>query len=216
MPTVKVDPFLVKDQTDEKLQNLGIRVPSWLPAIEQSEMRGLDQLVGRALTMNALLAIYFGAPIPVIKTWIHNNGLDHHLSNSECNILIKDNAQLTKSEVTNLYGYIEGLWALMWVGGLIDVLDFTHPIDDTMVLLVPNLQVNEDGSKFKRKMKLRPYSELFAMLDLSYRLHWYARDGSLHGYSTEPISLDIVVERRKALEWLMDQSADWDHINLST
>lgn len=49
------------------------------------------------------------------------------------------------------------------------------------------------------------------MLDLYFRAHWYARDGQLNGYPTAPFDLDIIMERRKTLEWLVDRSIeDWD------
>jgi hypothetical protein len=49
------------------------------------------------------------------------------------------------------------------------------------------------------------------MLDLYYRAHWYARDGLLNGYATEPFNLDVIMERRRALEWISDRNlADWE------
>ncbi len=166
--------------------------------------------------MNALGNIFYRAPILTVKDWIEDNNLSKYLSTSERKLLTKNNEELSEEELTNLYWYIEGLWTLLWAGGLIPQLDFARPVEDTLVSLVPNLKLNEGGNEFAQKMKLRPNSEIFAMLDLYYRLHWYAMDGRLNGYSTEPISLDVVMERRKALEWLMDSKSDWDHIDLST
>jgi len=52
------------------------------------------------------------------------------------------------------------------------------------------------------------------MLDLYYRAHWYAREGSLKGFSTGVFNLDIIVERRKALEWISDSKIeDWDDVD---
>jgi GTPase len=42
-----------------------------------------------------------------------------------------------------------------------------------------------------------------------------ARAGQIKGYPTGNVSLDIVMERRKALEWLYS-SCDWDNVDLST
>jgi hypothetical protein len=54
------------------------------------------------------------------------------------------------------------------------------------------------------------------MLDLYFRLHWWTRDGQLNGYETGDVRLDIIMERRKALEWVLDDSCDWDNVELST
>lgn len=211
-----IGPLEVKKRSEKIILDVGGRICDWLPMPEQSEPRSLGQLIGRALVMNAMLNICFLAPVPVIRTWIERNGLENHLSNSERVLLTKSNDQLARQELINLYWHIEALWALMWAGNLIEHLDFTRPVEDYMASLAPNLQVNKNGDMFSKRMRLRPYNELYNMLDLHYRLHWYARDGQLNGYSTGAVSLDIIMERRKALEWFMDASSDWDHIDLST
>jgi hypothetical protein len=49
------------------------------------------------------------------------------------------------------------------------------------------------------------------------RAHWYARDGQLNGYATGIFSLDVIMERRKALEWISDRTIeDWDDSPEST
>jgi hypothetical protein len=54
------------------------------------------------------------------------------------------------------------------------------------------------------------------MRDLSYRFHWWTRDAQLKGQGTGYERLDIVMERRKALEWILDCEMDWDDIPLCT
>jgi hypothetical protein len=38
----------------------------------------------------------------------------------------------------------------------------------------------------------------------------------LNGYDTGDVKLDIIMERRKALEWVMDPDCDWDDVPHST
>jgi len=163
-----------------------------------------------------MLQIAFKAPTDVIKTWLDKNDVSQHLSSNERELLAKTNDDLTQQESTDLYWYIEALWALLWVGGLIDDLAFDRPIQDFMASICPALQHNEDCRKFSEKMNIRSNDEIFRMLDLHYRLHWWTRDGNLNGYDTGDVSLDIVMERRKALEWVMDHTCDWDNVDLST
>jgi hypothetical protein len=54
------------------------------------------------------------------------------------------------------------------------------------------------------------------MLDLYYRLHWWTRNSQLTGKDTSVVRLDIIMERRKALEWIMDPTCDWDNVEMST
>lgn len=41
-------------------------------------------------------------------------------------------------------------------------------------------------------------------------------DGSITREAFRRYELDIVMERRKALEWLLNDNGDWDDVDLST
>ena len=210
------DPQQVKQDSERIILAKGGRTCDWLPYLDRAEPRGLDHLVGRALVMNALLNIAFQAPVSVIRNWIEAHRLTPHLSDAERVILTKSNAELSEQESIDLYWYIESLWALMWAGGLIPDLPIDQPVGDNMASLAPNLQTNEGTDKFAEAIRLRPYGELFPMLDLYYRAHWYTEDARINGYATGEISGDVIMERRKALEWLMDRTVDWDDVALNT
>ena len=216
MPLENVDAAQVKQRSEQAVLQAGGRICDWLPYLDRQQPRSQEELIGRALIRNALLNIAFQAPIPIIKNWIDTNGLAVHLTPDEQELLQKRNADLSEQDVANLEWSIEALWALMWAGNLIEDLAIDAPVSNNMVTFVPNLQDNEGGAKFSEKMRLRPYGELYQMLDLYYRVHWYTEDARINGYSTGNISSDIIMERRKALEWLMDGSSDWDNISLNT
>lgn len=163
-----------------------------------------------------MLQIYFKAPIAVIKDWITHNGLADGLSGSEREILEKEDDDLTDQERINLYWYIEALWTLVWAGQLIPDLPFAEGVGNILASLCPAIHRNEDGSKLSKKMILRSRDELFRMLDLYYRLHWWTRNSQLTGKDTGAVRLDIIMERRKALEWIMDPACDWDNVEMST
>lgn len=107
-----------------------------------------SEVAERTLVLHAMLQIYFGAPIEVIASWIKTNQLDFSLSRHERSLLT--NGSVTEQETTNLYCYIEALWAMVWAG-------------------------------------------------------------QLNNYSTEPFNMDVIMERRRALEWISDRKlADWE------
>jgi hypothetical protein len=211
-----IDMSQVKKQSEQVVLQAGGRICEWLPYLSRQQSRSQDELISRALIINALINIAFQAPIPIIKSWIESNHLTANLTLAEQSLLQKQNEDLSDREISNLGWSIEALWALMWAGNLIPDLAIDTPVSDRMVELVPNLEKNEDGAKFLEKMRLRPYEELYQMLDLYFRVHWYTEDGRINGYSTGNISSDIVMERRKALEWLMDTSSEWDDIRMNT
>jgi Domain of unknown function (DUF4272) len=215
-PAFSIDPQAVKKRSEAIILHAGGQICDWLPIIERPGLRERDEIIGRALVMNALLQIYFKAPIRIISEWITDNRAEAYLSSKERLLFQREGGMLSEQELTDLYWYIESLWALMWVGGLIDDLPFDEPVESFMGSLVPNLQHAEDGSKFHHKMQIRSYPEVFQMLDLYFRLHWYARNGQLKRQSTDPVNLDIIMERRKALEWVMRPGVDWDDVPLNT
>lgn len=213
----KADPATLKGDSESIIRRAGGEVCDWLPPLAADlTPRRQDAVVRRALILNAMFQIYMRAPIAVIRDWITRNGLSDHLSAWERQILKKKDGSLTDPERTRLYWYVEALWALTWVGSLIDDLPFNEPVADTLASLCPNLQQDEDGSKFSKSMRLRPPVELLRMLDLYYRLHWWTRNAHLTGQDTGDVRLDFIMERRRALEWVMDPDRDWDDVDLST
>ena len=122
MPTL--DPNAVKRESEAIIRRAGGEICDWLPVLDRgAPTRDVGAVVRRALILNAMLQIGFQAPIAVIKDWINRNGLADDLSESEREILEKDNEDLTEQERTNLYWYIEALWAMVWAGQLIPDLD---------------------------------------------------------------------------------------------
>ena len=210
-------PEQVKKQSEEIILKKGGKICNWLPWIERSEqIRSNEELINRALILNALVNIYFQAPIHIIKSWIEQHNLTSFLSESEKKLLAKTNNELTEQENINIFWFNEALWALMWAGKLIEDLPIDKPVEDYMVELCPNLEQNENDSKFRDKMQIRTSEEIYQKLDLYYRVHWYTFDGLLNKYPTGNMNNSIIMERRKALEWVMDNTLDWDNIPLNT
>ncbi|MCB9867888.1 MAG: DUF4272 domain-containing protein [Phycisphaerales bacterium] len=215
MATIDVE--AIKRESEEIIRRYGGQTCDGLPCHDPADpARDVQAVARRALVLNAMLQIAFQAPIPVIKRWISAHDLDDELVESERAILEKENADLTEQERANLHWYIEALWALAWVGGLIEQMPFDEHVGDNLAALCPNLQIGEDGAKFLTRMRLRPHDELYRMRDLYYRLHWWTRNAELQGQPTGNVSIDIIMERRKALEWTLNADDDWDNVNMST
>lgn len=211
-----VDPVSIKTESEAVVIAAGGKICDWLPYLDRAEVRPSTEIIGRALVMNALINIYFKAPISVVANWIERHGLSEHLSAVERTILSRPDEALPEQQLIDLFWYIEALWALMWVGSLIDDLPFQTHVEDRMASMCPNLAKDEGPEKFSAHMRMRGPDEIFRILDLYFRVHWWARDGQINGYSTDPANLDIVMERRKALEWVLNPRCDWDDVPLDT
>ena len=211
------NPQNVKQQSEEAIRRLGGSICDWLPELGRTAPRSSLDAANRALVLNAMTQIHLGAPTDVIARWLVANDLLDSLSESETEILALGNGGLTEQILTNLYWYLESLWALAWAGGLTNELSIGQPVGDELASHVPNLQLGEPAEGFRSTYRLRSAGELCKMLDLYFRAHWYTEDGRINGYPTGLFDPDIVMERRKALQWLFpEHGADWDHIDLST
>lgn len=201
----------IKERSEQQILAAGGRICDWLPHLEERKLRSLEEIDGRMLTLHAMLQIAFGAPPEVIADWLEENELSAHLAPSERAIL--ERGSVTEQEKKNLYWYLEALWTMAWVLGMIEGLPFDEPVGSQLASLLPNLQEWEEPDATRARMRLRSYDEVYAMLDLYFRLHWFTRDCHLTGQDSGKISLDIIMERRKALEWALDpERRSWDEV----
>jgi len=112
-----LDTTEVRAESQRTISALGGPVCDWLPWLDRTEPRSADSIIRRALVMNALIQIHFGAPIAVIRGWIEHNSLVRDLSARESAILRK--STVTEQESTDLSWTLEALWALVWAGSFI-------------------------------------------------------------------------------------------------
>lgn len=167
--------------------------------------RPLEEVVGRALVMNALVNVHFRAPVEVVRRWVEANGVAQHLSPRERALLAKPNADVTSEERAELRGYVEGLWALLWAGGVADDLSPERGVPGGMAALVPSLKKNDAGSVLSGRMRLRPGAELSRMLDLYEQRYADTQAGVLPADAVAWIK-----QRRKALTWVLKPGMNWD------
>ncbi len=209
-----INPQEVKIQSEKIILNAGGEILDWLPVIELSSSRSTDEVINRALILNAMYQLHLNAPKHYIVEWIEKNSLCLDLSPKESAIL-NTTGELTKNDHLELYWSLEALWALLWATNLISDLPFTQQVGDILAILSPDVQNNEDGYKYKSTMHLKPINSLHRMLDLYYRLHWWLNKAQIDRKDTSNIILEVIKERRKALEWILSTDTTWDDIDLS-
>ncbi len=76
---------------------------------------------------------------------------------------------------------------------------------------------DEDGAPFLREAQLRPATQILDELDFTYRAHWAIRNTKIN--ADTPIGQlngEVLIERHRAGNWLMDSDADWDAVATPT
>ncbi|MFC1884938.1 DUF4272 domain-containing protein [Thermodesulfobacteriota bacterium] len=211
-----INPKKIQRENTRALMAMGIPVVDHLPYLDRSKFRKSEEVSKRCLILSAVLQLHFGAPNEFIENWLTSNNLISSLSDNEISLLSTKHEELTEQQQTDLYWSIEAIWAFMWSGGKHPSLTFNTGVEDTLASMLPNIESNESAQIFLSNFKLLPKKDIFTQLDFFYRVHWFARNNYLTGVKSEKADLDIIMERRKALEWICNSSLDWDDIPLDT
>lgn len=76
--------------------------------------------------------------------------------------------------------------------------------------------IDDSAKLWSQGLSLRSESEIIAAGDLSYRIHWAVINSQIH-HKNPPglVPAYVVVERRRALEWILQEN-DWDDVVLDT
>ncbi len=212
----RINPEKIKKQNTSFLRGMGIDVIEHLPYIELNEFHNDKDIARRCLILAALLQLNFEAPNEFIENWLKENKLIQYLTPNELHILATMHSDLTEQEQTDLYWTIEAIWTLAWVGGKHSNLTFNTSVEDTLSGMLPSFQNNESSAEFIKGFNSRPAKEIFIKLDQFYRVHWYARNNNLSENDDPIANIDLIMERRKALEWVCNRNEEWDEISLDT
>ena len=207
----------MKAASEASIRAAGGESPATLPEIGLDELhvRSSLEVAQRALVLNVLVNMSFGAPPSIGRQWLAAHGLLDAGSLEELTF-IKTAAMLDEQHRIRLRWNIESLWAAVWAGGLVDDLSPTQRIQDTLASLLPDLRSAESPDAFLLRFRLRSVEELHGKLDLFYRAHWYTRNCQLTGKDAAPFNLGIVQCRRQLLEWVTHAEAEWNYVDLST
>lgn len=107
-------------------------------------------------------------------------------------------------------------WAVVWSLGLVDDIKEANEICDCQkaIGLVSHCKSYEE---FKKQCHTRSVDEILDMLDLYYRYHWACVEKRIHPETPiGDLNPEVVWERRRGLEWLVSEEADWYEISLDT
>ncbi|WP_052596495.1 DUF4272 domain-containing protein [Aureispira sp. CCB-QB1] len=212
----KINPYKIKENNTKELISIGVKVSMGLPILDKANFRRSKDVAERMMVSLALFQLHLGAPIKTIEDWIEKNNLIGKLTNKETKYLHTNYEDLPEQDQIDLYWYIEAVWAFAWAGNLHENLTLNTGVEDSLASMLPNIQDGELALVFIQKYRLRQDITIFEMLDKFYRAHWYARSIKLKGKQSDFVDLDIIMERRKTLEFICYSEFEWNEISLDT
>jgi hypothetical protein len=202
----------LRSASHSEARRLGYATNPSLPLLDANLwLRPKNQITLRALTLHCVVAASYGFPKVQSFDWLNQEHLTDALTHKERSFL---SGGVTDAIHFQLQG--ECLWVFAWALGRVERLDFALPASDNLVTLYPDLKNSESSAKWREDLRLRSRTEVLAACDLAYCLHWAINQSRIDGRKgIGRLKPYIIVERRRALEWMLGQ-AEWDDLELDT
>lgn len=221
-----LSPEEVKEKNNKFIKKMGVSCNDVLPCIEaacDTKLKDLDSICKRAVA--SLISIQFAIEIRNGKEYeeakafyldlLNRFGVENELLDIEKRLFENEYEQ---RDIVNVIWTYECYWSLVWALGLVETSDFKVPNEICDCGKALSLVAKSGGfDNFKNKTALRKKEEIVEMLDLYYRYHWACVEDSINRKANiAALRPEVVVERRRGLEWLVSEIADWNEISLNT
>ena len=191
----------------------GLKVNPHLPPPGPRTARPAAEVAARGAVLAALAEVGEGAPPGFVLRWTSLQGLEGALTPGERALLAGPG--LAPVERDGLRWGAEGAWALAWALGRAEVLD-PEAWAGTASPPWPSPKGAGRTTGALAGDVLRPVEALLREADLAFRLHWAVVDAAVLGepFPVNRFHPDRVVERRRALEWVLSPGVAWDDVDL--
>ena len=189
---------------------------------EEADMRKTEDIAARAI-ISAIMAkcafyLYEAENPDAVKAecirTLKRFGVQNRLFENERAVL---NEEFDESLCDTVGWRYEAANALLWaLGFLEDVAEADEPEDVEAALnhTFDLINAYENLTSFVDASALRGEEELLDAFQLYWYYLWNVRDGMIFGDMPETISYDVVLERRRALQWLVfsdeTDAGDWE------
>lgn len=184
-----------------------------LPILDEISLRSPREVCERIVSLYTLAGLANGAVGELMEEWLIDENALRYLSKGEKEMLKR--AQFSEAELNELSWKQESLYALCWCGRL--VYQMTWPTDEADLSNVFYLIPPEKAiSEFLASYSLRSSDEVVQELDIYYCLHVALEHPELWRDEQTDLRVEVVVERRQALEWVCSESIGWDEVPLDT
>ena len=202
----------LKLSNNQYLSSVGIDINQNLPLIEnlnEVNPRSSEDVASRLCALAYVIGIGYDANRTELSKHIETFNLWNHVSEYEKTLLVSK--EVSKQDKFNMQWLNEAAQALAWSIGLVEINHFKHCDDD----LAKKVPFKKDPSHFIESAQIRPISEIQRQSDLLYRMHWYTRNCQLNGKQSK-LNNSIILERRRAIDWVYGVEKHWDEVTLDT
>jgi len=206
----RIDLIRTREESKKRVKDLGYDAPVNLPLLDEPlTLRAEGEIVSRALALSAVVAASYGFSRENACEWLKRESLFAALSERE-GVFISDGS------APEFQAQVETLYAFAWSLGFLPELDFGKACPRDLILVFPDLKMAENSDRFRRAAKRRSLTEIGAMCDLAYCLHWAIKEAKILG-RPQPGSVrpHVIIERRRALDWMLSRHG-WDDLSLDT
>lgn len=213
-----------RDQSINKLKELNIDYIDNLPCtyeVSEVTIKSIDDIAKRYIANIIAIQVAFDIlnesdlndSFSFFYDLLDKYGVRDCLNNFEKKVF--DN-KLKKEELINLTWQYEAINVLAWVLGLKSELEYPDDLCDVESLMRYIAGCN-NYEEFINKCKIIDIEKILDELDLEYRYHWATVEKRVNeSTNTNGLDEEIVIERRRALEWLFIEEKDWNNVSLDT
>ena len=192
-----------------------------MPCLYQDEeviLKHIDEIAKRAVA--CLLCVQIACDIAkdnytesveFFGPMFEKYGVQDCLNSKERKIL---NGTYSMQDAIDMDWAYESYWALCWCLGLVDEISDGSDICDCNAA-ISFLMNTESMKEFLDSCNIRSKEEILDMQDLYYRYQWTINDSKVNPDSSiGTLNPSVVIERRRALEWVLSDENDWYEITL--
>lgn len=205
----------IRENTKNVLSENNIPAHPHLPLLERSNLKAPTEICERIVALYSLAGLSNGAEGALLKDWLAAENGWRYLSVVEQEIL--DSENLTREELNELSWKQESLYVLCWCVLIIEGLVWPSSeanLDEIFPRIPPEVPI----SNFVGSAELRAEQDILQMLDLYYCIHAAMMHPDLWEGAevSSELKIEVVIERRQALEWVYLKTTQWDEISLDT
>lgn len=210
----------IRRHSQQKAIELHIDTEKNLPFIDDVKIRKDKDVLNRINILHIFYTISLEGEdsISFFKEIIDQNQWGKYLTEREKKVLHR--VKLTQKEQIDFSWYKESIFILLWSIGLVEEnMPYTQ-IDEIDISDYYDIIPPEKPYGLFLNNKLKDVAEILKMTDFYYYIHSALRGRKKNIFRKiffdEKYNVSVVIERRKALEWLIDYNIEWDDVSLDT
>jgi hypothetical protein len=205
----------MRNLTINRLIKEGVPVNKGLPEIIIKKVRTSKDVGVRINILGVFLAISDDSKsIKFFKKLLKEQDMLDYLTATEK--LILESEKLTEQQEIDLSWNQESMYALSWCLGIASKMS-SPTVESDLHSIFKYLPPEVDLKSFLDKCNLIDNQNILEELEYYYGLHWAVRHPESWSFlKVNKFKISIIRERRKAMEWVLDNSLIWDDIPLDT